>query len=561
MRTVGATTGEANTVEVRDLRVHAGTRELVRGVDLTIAPGERVGLIGGSGSGKSLTAHALMGLLDDRLHATGSVTVGGVDVLRADERTMSRTRGRVASVVFQEPMTALNPLMTVGAQVAEAVLWHGGGSRVAARRRAVELLDLVRLPDPAGAARSFPHQLSGGQRQRVVIAIALANDPALLICDEPTTALDVTVQARVLDLVAELVRARDTAVLFISHDLAVVGAMTDRVAVMHDGRVVETGPVREVLGAPRHEHTRTLPAASGTPAPRTRPAPTVGHDALEPAAPDARPVFLAEDGTTPLIRARDLRRDYPGRRTGLLGRSAPVAGLRGVSFDVAEGAAVGVVGESGSGKSTLLRLIAGLDTATAGSVEVAGCDPATADRAALRRLRGDVSVVFQDPAGSLDPRMTVAQIVAEPLHGLSRAETADRVREVVASVGLPPDALERHPHRFSGGQRQRISIARALVTRPRILVADEPVSALDVSVRGQVLDLITELAGAHDLTLLFIAHDLDVVAQVCDRVLVLADGRIVEGGPVGEVYDRPRHPFTAELVAAGPRLADALRQA
>jgi len=561
------------TVSVRGLRVSSPTAELVHGVDLDIAPGERFGLIGESGSGKSLTAYALLGLLDEDLTATGEVAVTGVpgNVLDASESTMSRVRGRVASIVFQEPMTALNPLMKVGAQVAETLLWHGrADSRAMAHTAAVELLDQVRLPDPAHLAGQYPHQLSGGQRQRVVIAMALANDPALLVCDEPTTALDVTVQARVLQLISSLARARGSALLFISHDLAVVASVADRVAVMQHGRIVEQGPVQEVFTAPRHPYTRALIAASDleavdehgrlgtvdsthtgrTTRKRADQASAAPHDVLADDAPEQ--VFNAvPDGGHALLRIRDLRREYRGGRR-------VVHGLRGVSFDVREGQKLGIVGESGSGKSTLLRMVAALDRPTSGTVQLSGTDLAAAGRAELRRLRGDVSIVFQDPAASLDPRMPVSAIVAEPLRGLSRAETADRVREVIAAVGLPADAPRRYPHQFSGGQRQRISIARALVTRPQLLIADEPVSALDVSVRAQVLNLVADLADEYALTLLFISHDLGVVAHVCDTVLVLADGRIVEAGPTRQVLEHPRHQFTTELVAATPRLSDAL---
>ncbi|MEQ3552943.1 ABC transporter ATP-binding protein [Pseudonocardia nematodicida] len=563
-------------VRVRDLRIRSASGTLVDGLDLDIAPGERVGLIGESGSGKSLTAYALLGLLDDELRAEGDVRLPGLagNVLDTDERTLSRTRGRVASIVFQEPMTALNPLMRVGAQVAETLLCHGTApSRAAAARAAVELLDQVRLPDPERAARAFPHQLSGGQRQRVVIAAALANDPALLICDEPTTALDVTVQAQVLEIVAELVRARDTALLFISHDLAVVSAVADRVAVMRGGVVVEQGPVAEVFTGPQHEYTRALLAASDLDGARPEgaaagPSPAVAaprpHLALDGGTGDGGTgdgdtgcaVFNPVTGTEPLIRTRGLGREYPGARRGIGRRGEPVHALRDASLDVAEGQKLGIVGESGSGKSTLLRLVAGLDRPTSGTVRVGDVDipAAGAAREDLRRLRRDVAVVFQDPMGSLDPRMQVSRIVAEPLHGVSRAEAADRSREVLAAVGLDGDALDRYPHQFSGGQRQRISIARALVTRPRILVADEPVSALDVSVRAQVLDLVAGLADEYALTLLFISHDLGVVRHVCDSVLVMASGRIVESGATGAVYADPRHRFTADLVAATPRL-------
>ncbi|MFD6446316.1 dipeptide ABC transporter ATP-binding protein [Promicromonospora sp. NPDC060204] len=567
-------------LDLRGLTVRTQSgRALLTDVTLRVAAGERVGLIGESGSGKTMTALAALGLLPDGVSATGHVGLAGVDgnLLDRGERALARLRGREISMVFQEPMTALNPLMRVGRQVAEAMTVHGVPHGTASRR-AADLLAEVGLPD--GAARRYPHELSGGQRQRVVLAMALANDPAVLVADEPTTALDVTVQRQVLDLMTRLVSDRGAGLLFITHDLAVVSQVCERVVVLLDGVVVEEGPVAEVFAHPRHEYTRRLLAAS----------------ALEPltaettatAAAEATPAAAATGTATPppsdpgpLIRVEDVTRTYTSR-------GETVHALRGVSLEVREGQRFGIVGESGSGKSTLLRIISGLDRATSGRLTSAGVDlspadtgPADTDSAGsaasgrarfgggptappdLGDLRAALQLVFQDPYGSLDPRMTVGDIVAEPLlnpanvrDGGPRTPAARReaVREMLDAVGLPLDAAERYPHQFSGGQRQRIAIARALVCRPRILVADEPVSALDVSVRRQVLDLLARLADEYALTLLLVSHDLGVVRHVCDQVAVMHDGLIVEQGPTAQVYDDPAHEYTRRLRAATPLL-------
>ncbi|WAL40263.1 ABC transporter ATP-binding protein [Brevibacterium sp. BRM-1] len=656
----------APLLRVASLRVHAGPAELVRGVSFAVAPGERVGLIGESGSGKSLTAAALMGLLPEGLRATGDVELAGVrgNVLTRGERELARVRGRAAGMVFQEPMSALDPLMRVGVQIAEALVLHGA-QRAAARARAVEALAEVGLPDPAAAAAAYPHQLSGGQRQRVVLAIALANEPRLLICDEPTTALDVTVQAQVLELIRTAAARPGSGLLFITHDLAVVAEVCTRVLVMHAGEVVEEGPVGRVLTAPAHPYTRGLLAASdlravdergrlftmatapaypaggaaaggaeGTAArcgggaatgdaggtgvrgggPETAqeagpeavheagteaaPAPVPGAVAGPASVPSAKPtteqstgsssVLASElasgtvagtaaetgpaaqdspartsgagEGTVAAIEVRGLAKAYRRTGRGILSRGSEVTALAGVSFCVAAGARFGIVGESGSGKSTLLRILAGLEPASGGTATVSGVDVVGAGEPALRRMREDVQVVFQDPFASLDPRMRAADIVAEPLlaQGLSTAERRERAARALSDVGLSAADGQRYPHQFSGGQRQRISIARALAVRPRILLADEPVSALDVSVRAQVLNLLTDLADRYGLTLVFISHDLGVVRHLCRDVIVMQGGRIVEAGTVDDVYERPQHPYTAGLVAATPDLARAL---
>jgi len=540
----------------------------LHGIGFEVLAGERVGLIGESGSGKTLTALAVMGLLDDNLTASGHVHVAGErNLLARSDLQLVRLRGARMSMVFQEPMTALDPLRRVGAQVAEVIRLHSAGGRAAARLRAVELLTEVGLPEPALTARAYPHQLSGGQRQRVLIAMALANDPALLIADEPTTALDVTVQARILELLAKVVAKRGAGLLFITHDLALVSQVCERVVVLKDGVVVEQGAVAEVFADPQHEYTRTLLAASSL-SPRLSP--------LISATP-----YSAQnaDHPPPIIRLTDVTRRYP--RPG--GRF--VDALKGISLEIAPGERFGLVGESGSGKTTTLRLLAGLDMPTSGTVEVAGVTLAhtpvvelvetttetrpgqrfVASAAELARVRANLQLVFQDPMGSLNPRMRVGNIVGEPLlnpanradipEATTRRERRALVRDILTAVGLPNDAARRYPHQFSGGQRQRISIARALVCRPKVLVADEPVSALDVSVRAQVLELLARLADEREFTLVLVSHDLAVVRHLCDHIAVMRAGEIVEHGPTEQVWASPKHEYTMALKAATPTMS------
>ena len=575
-----------NALHVQGLSVLAGEKTLVDSLSFSIAAGERVGLIGESGSGKSITSLAVMGLLPDTVRATGTVRVADDErnIVDLDERAAARLRGSEMAMVFQEPMTALNPLMRVGAQIAEAMTIHRTQpTKAAAAARAVELLADVGLPSPAETAKAYPHQLSGGQRQRVVLAIALANDPALLVADEPTTALDVTVQKQVLDLVLRTVTQRRTGLLFITHDLAVVGETCERVLVMNKGVVVEEGPIDRVFTRPEHPYTRGLLAASdlaatdsdgrlftvatsagyqpGRSVDRMN-APVVAAQAdaaasaQQPAAPQpAAPQFV--------VRASELGKTYTRGRTSLFGPPQKVEALRGVTFDIEAGQRFGIVGESGSGKSTLLRMLSGLDRPTSGAIEVVGRDIGRARGADLAELRRNLQIVFQDPMGSLDPRMKVGDIIAEPLlnaanlesgTSLPKRERARMVAEMLDAVGLPTDSVDRFPHQFSGGQRQRISIARALVCRPRILVADEPVSALDVSVRAQVLNLLADLVEEYKLTLIFVSHDLGVVRYLCDRVAVMKDGRILEQGATAEIYDNPANDYTRSLIEATPTI-------
>ena len=578
-----------NLLEVRDLTITptGANAPVLHDVSLTLAPGERVGLIGESGSGKSLTAASVMGLLPEELHASGTVSLQGFagNVLDAKEKTLAHMRSDLVSMVFQEPMSALNPLMRIGDQIAEVLRIHGSVSRAGIPGRVLELLNSVHLPDPDSARFAYPHQMSGGQRQRVMLAIALANSPRLLICDEPTTALDVTVQKHMLDLISERIAAVEAGLLFITHDLAVVAGVCDRVIVMHSGRVVETGSVREIFTNPQHEYTRGLLASSDLGAtdengklytlktalaysgPREETAPgspvhTEGNaDGNSEATADEEPSSASAPGpgTPPLIEVTGVTKVFKPREM-LFRRGSPVQALRGIDFSVAAGQRLGIVGESGSGKSTLLTILSGLDRPTSGHVRVGDVRVESASTSALRTLRENLQIVFQDPFSSLDPRMRVEDIVSEPLvaQGMGRHERLAAVEEMLLAVDLDTNAMRRYPHQFSGGQRQRISIARALVTRPQILVADEPVSALDVSVRAQVLNLLTDLVDDYALTLLFVSHDLGVVKHLCSEVIVMKEGRIIESGTTEDIYANPREDYTRSLIAATPSLAGAL---
>ncbi|MFB9776252.1 dipeptide ABC transporter ATP-binding protein [Brevibacterium otitidis] len=589
------TTSQRSLLEVTDLSISTSRTTLVHPTTFAIAPGERVGLIGESGSGKSLTASAVMGLLPEELTATGSITLAGTDgnLLARSDQQIARLRGMHMSMVFQEPMSALNPLMRVGAQVAEVMRIHRTQSKPEAAKRAIDLLGLVQLPDPPATARAYPHQLSGGQRQRVMLAMALANDPQLLICDEPTTALDVTVQRQVLDLVLNAVTTSDTGLLFITHDLAVVASVCEKVMVMYKGEIVEAGPAEQIFTDPQHDYTRGLLAASDLTATdddgrlftiataRVYDAARLGHPratAPEAEGTRARNVTTSSGTATaagrdaageqaageqaPLIEIEGLHKTYQRTKSGLFSRADTVDALTDVSLSIRAGQRFGIVGESGSGKSTLLRILSGLEPLTSGYVRVGDCEIGQASHAQLRAMREELQIVFQDPFASLDPRMTVADIVAEPLvaMGAPAGQRQEKVVEMLEAVGLDADSRTRYPHQFSGGQRQRISIARALVCRPRILVADEPVSALDVSVRAQVLNLLTDLVDDYELTLVFVSHDLGVVRHLCSDVVVMKDGRIVEAGDVDSIYDHPQHEYTASLVAATPTPAAALHE-
>ncbi|OZM76251.1 ABC transporter ATP-binding protein [Pseudonocardia sp. MH-G8] len=537
MTTLSATAA----LEVDDLHVTFATDEgdvpAVRGVRLALQRGRVLALVGESGSGKSVTAMSVLGLLPRNARTSGRVSVGGTDVLGLTGEGLRRVRGARVGMVFQEPATALNPSMTVGAQVAEALRNHGTDRETAAAR-AVELLTEVGIPDAAARAGRYPHEFSGGQRQRVVIAIAIACEPEVIIADEPTTALDVTVQAEILDLLRRLVQERGAALFLITHNMGVVADIADDVAVMYQGRVVEQGPVQQVLTAPADGYTIRLLAA----------VPELPRLAAEPAAADE---VAPMDGDA--LSLKGVSVDY-GR-----GRRA----FRAVSdIDLVVGAReiVGVVGESGSGKSTLARAAVGLVPIAAGSASVLG-SALTGHGRRARLLRARIGIVFQDPAGSLDPRMTVGESVAEPFRmhpdvagRPNRAERRKRVTALLDSVRLPGGTLDRYPHELSGGQRQRVALARALALRPGLLIADEPTSALDVSVQQQVLDVLRDLHAELGFGCLFISHDLAVVHEIADRVAVMRGGVIVEHGPADRVLGAPREPYSRALVAAAPSL-------
>jgi microcin C transport system ATP-binding protein len=517
-------------VSVEGLNIGFAGRQVVRDVSFTLDRGETLALVGESGSGKSLTALSLLQLLPPGAESTGRVTLDGQSVIGAPDKLLRRLRGGVAGMVFQEPMSSLNPLGRIGAQVAEAVMLHAPVPPPALKARVAALLTQCGFADAESRLDAFPHQLSGGQRQRVMIAMALANDPALLIADEPTTALDVTIQAQILHLLAEPKAARGLALLLISHDLAIIRRYADRVCVMQNGEIVEAGTVAEVFSHPQHPYTQMLLAAE----------------------PGGAPLPLPPDPET-LIAAADVRVHFPIRR-GLLRRVVgQVRAVDGVSLAVHAGETVGLVGESGSGKSTLGAALLRLEPAQ-GRIAFLGRDLATLDRRGLRGFRARAQIVFQDPYGSLSPRLTVGDIVAEGLRvhekTLSAAECDARVATALEEVGLPANAAARYPHEFSGGQRQRIAIARAIILHPRFVVLDEPTSALDMSVQAQIVTLLRQLQRERGLGYLFISHDLRVVRALAHHVVVMRQGRIVEQGAADALFDTPNHPYTKALLAA-----------
>ncbi|MEW2129541.1 ABC transporter ATP-binding protein [Streptomyces sp. NPDC005435] len=528
-------------LQLTGLDVDFDGRPAVRDVHLTLDRGEVLGLVGESGSGKSATALAVLGLLPGNAVARGSVRLDGTELLGAPERELNAVRGRRIAMVFQDPLSAFTPVYRVGDQIAEAVRAHHDISRARAAARAAELLELVGIPEPALRARAFPHEFSGGMRQRAMIAMAIANDPDVLLADEPTTALDVTIQAQILDVLRTAQRATGAAMLLVSHDLGVIAGTADRVAVMRDGRVVEQGTAEQVYGSPREPYTRELLAAvPRLDTPRV-PAPATGQ---------------------PVLTVRGLTRTFPVRTGAVLRRrTGTVHAVDGVDLDLRRGQTLAVVGESGSGKSTTLFELLELAAPEGGTVELFGKRLGTLTQAERRELRRRVQVVFQDPMASLDPRMPVGDIVAEPLRaqGADRTSAARAVPELLARVGLDPGHADRYPHEFSGGQRQRVGIARALSVAPELLLLDEPVSALDVSVQAEVLDLLQRLKEELGLAYLLVSHDLSVVRNIADRVSVVYLGRTVEAGPVDEVFARPRHPYTQALLSAVP-LPDPVRE-
>ena len=521
----------ARLLEVRDLHVSFGETPAVRGLSFDIEAGETLALVGESGSGKSVTALSILQLLPypQAHHPGGSVLVNGEEMLGADKTRLLDVRGGVVSMIFQEPMTSLNPLHTIAKQVGEALVVHKKLSPKMAHERTLELLELVGLQDAVHRLNAYPHELSGGQRQRVMIAMALANEPQLLIADEPTTALDVTIQAQILKLLKDLQGQMNMAMLLITHDLGIVRNMANRVCVMTNGEIVEAGMNRQIFTTPRHDYTRKLLAAE----PKGEP----------PAANNQAPVVAAAEALTV---------KYPVGK-GWFGARSYFTAVDSVDVEVRAGQTVGVVGESGSGKTTLglamLRLLN-----SEGTVRFNDQDISTVRRKGLLPLRKDMQIVFQDPYGSLSPRLSVLQIIEEGLRihetDVSKEERRRRVAEVLDEVGLEPEHMDRYPHEFSGGQRQRISIARAMVLRPRFVVLDEPTSALDMSVQAQIVDLLRDLQAAYDLGYLFVSHDLKVVRALANWLIVMRDGLIVEQGPAASVFNNPKSDYAKALFHA-----------
>ncbi len=531
-------------LQVDKLNLTIGRVPILRQVSLTLGQGEALGIVGESGSGKSLTALSIMRLLPHGSTVSGRIALDGEELSALSEAEMCERRGRAMGMIFQEPMSALNPLKTIGDQVAEAVRVHGYVSPREAYDLAQETLNRVGLPATRFPLSRYPHELSGGQRQRVVIAMAIVLKPKLVIADEPTTALDVTTQARILDLLKRLVAEDGSSLILISHDLAIVAEMADRIAIMKDGAVVESGETVSLFRAMQHPYSRMLRAASTYVSRRQRRLQaSEGHDA-------------------PILDAKGVVQEYRQGPRQLFRRSASFRAVDDVGFTIRRGENVGLVGESGSGKSTLARVVLALDAPKAGTVILDGADLLESRGPERQALRRHIQAVFQDPYGSFNPRHKVARLVAEPFHldegKLSGAERRQRVEEALVAVGMQASDADKYPHEFSGGQRQRLAIARALITQPSLIVLDEAVSALDVSIRAQILDLLADLSDRLNVSYLFISHDLTVVRAITDRVVIMQDGRIVEQGETEEVFANPAHPYTQSLLAATPNLERAL---
>jgi oligopeptide/dipeptide ABC transporter ATP-binding protein len=523
-------------LEITDLNVRFDTAdgevEAVKSASLAIGQGECLGVVGESGSGKSQLFLAAFGLVAANGRVSGSVRYRGEEILGAAPRRLNALRGGAVTMIFQDPLTSLTPHMRVGDQIIEALTLHRRMPRAEARERAREMLDYVRISESARRLRQYPHELSGGMRQRVMIAMATITGPELIVADEPTTALDVTVQAQILEILRALKTDKKTAIAMISHDMGVIAGLADRVQVMRHGRIVESGTADEVFYAPRNDYTRMLLAAIPKPDEAPPPATAVG---------------------APLLTVDDLKVTFPVK-SGLFARTKELRAVDGVSFTLHQGETLGVVGESGCGKSTLARAVLKLAPMTAGRVVWLGRDLDTATRSDLRALREDFQIVFQDPLASLDPRMPIGQSIAEPLKalepGLSRQTVREKTRAAMTRVGLDPAWINRYPHELSGGQNQRVGLARAMIVAPKMLVCDEAVSALDVTIQAQVVELIRGLQAETGLSLIFISHDLSVVRRLSHRVMVLYLGRVVELAPAAALYDDPRHPYTRALLSA-----------
>jgi peptide/nickel transport system ATP-binding protein len=524
-------------LDIQNLSLSIHGAPILDDVSMTLRPGEILGVIGESGSGKSMTAFASMQLLPDGAAARGRILLEGRDLLATTEAELCAIRGKDIGMVFQEPMTALNPLQSIGRQVAETLRIHDRSlGRAEAMRRAATMLERCGLPGDQFPLSRYPFELSGGQRQRVVIAMAIALQPKLLIADEPTTALDVTTQAQILVLLKRLVSEDGMALMMITHDLAVVSGMADRIAIMRAGKVIEEGVAATLITESKHPYTRALFEASS-------------H----------QPDRVQGEHTVPLLQVKNVVRDYALPRKGIFAKPGRHRAVSDVSFELRQGESLGLVGESGCGKSTLTRAILGLEAVQGGKILLDG-EPVFTGGRPNHAVRRKMQVVFQDPYGSFNPRHKVARLIAEPFHLLEHQprgiELDALIDEALLSVGLTPSDKYKYIHEFSGGQRQRIAIARALIIKPKLIILDEAVSALDVSIRAQILDLLADLSARFGLTYLFISHDLSVVRSITDRVLVMRDGEIVEQGETGAVFDAPAHAFTRTLIAAAPRLPD-----
>jgi len=532
-------------LEIKSLSVSIDHKAILNDLSLHLNAGEILAVAGESGSGKTMTALAVAGLLPLRSKLAGEIVFDGHKLNQLNDRQMCQLRGRDIGMVFQEPMTALNPAMPIGKQVAETVRIHRKVSRTVAMKLARETLDRVGLPAQQFSLDRYPHNLSGGQRQRVAIAIAIAMKPKLLIADEPTTALDVTTQADILVLFKQLVREDNVALILVTHDLAVVAETADRVVVMKDGEIVDQGDVLSVFRNSAQAYTKTL----------------MQNSVHVPQRKNARGTGKQLSGESPVLEVRNVIRDYYGARR-LFGERQITRAVNDVSLQIAANENVGLVGESGCGKSTLLRTILGLDQPQAGQVRVFGQPFPTNNKAEMRKLRRQLQVVFQDPYGTFDPRWRVSELISENFHlldtPLSVAESRKKVDEILEQVGMRASDADQYPHEFSGGQRQRIAIARALITGPTIIALDEAVSALDVSIRAQILDLLADLSDRLGVSYLFVTHDLSMVRSITDRVLVMQNGRIVEQGMTSEVFSNPQHAYTAGLLAAVPNMGRAL---